>query len=436
MAKGRDPAKHSKKDPAKPTRAKAARPDAATLDPTLADLLNPAIGQGRAGVGSQTGIERIPSPLVGEGGVGGREVVRHPSMGAKSPSTHAQNLPPPTPTPNPSPTSLHPGARTRDPDGGGEQRPSGLQPPSDNSFDRRADFANAHRARASVARGFGEPPQQGYVGKTPVPPGELDPDLARALGIDEQDGEPEENPRNVITPDMDPAHLRLARSGRGEIGTVAGLASQQSLDRLLREGRAEFREYDGANKIWTPHRPPRPEKSEGGRRLVIKSEFDPKGDQPQAIADLVEGVKRNDRTQVLLGVTGSGKTFTMANVLEETQRPALILAPNKTLAAQLYGEFRNFFPDNAVEYFVSYYDYYQPEAYIPRTDTYIEKDSSINEQIDRMRHSATRALLERDDVIIVASVSCIYGIGSVETYSAMTFSLKKGERVDQRALLA
>ena len=247
---------------------------------------------------------------------------------------------------------------------------------------------------------------------------------------------PEENARNVITPDMGPAHLRLARSASREIGTVAGLASQQSLDQLLREGRAEFREYDGANKIWVPHRPPRPEKSEGGRPLVIKSDFDPKGDQPQAIADLVEGVRRNDRSQVLLGVTGSGKTFTMAKVIEETQRPALILAPNKTLAAQLYGEFKNFFPDNAVEYFVSYYDYYQPEAYIPRTDTYIEKDSSINEQIDRMRHSATRALLERDDVVIVASVSCIYGIGSVETYSAMTFSLKKGERIDQRALLA
>ena len=139
---------------------------------------------------------------------------------------------------------------------------------------------------------------------------------------------------------------------------------------------------------------------------------------------------------MLLGVTGSGKTFTMAKVIEATQRPALILAPNKTLAAQLYGEFKSFFPDNAVEYFVSYYDYYQPEAYIPRTDTYIEKDSSINEQIDRMRHAATRALLERDDVIIVASVSCIYGIGSVETYSAMTFSLKRGDKVAQRRLMA
>ena len=188
--------------------------------------------------------------------------------------------------------------------------------------------------------------------------------------------------------------------------------------------------------MWTPHRPPRPEKSEGGVRFEIKSEYEPKGDQPIAIKELVEGIDRNDRTQVLLGVTGSGKTYTMAKVIEATQRPALILAPNKTLAAQLYGEFKSFFPDNAVEYFVSYYDYYQPEAYVPRTDTYIEKDSSINEQIDRMRHSATRALLERDDVIIVASVSCIYGIGSVETYTAMTFSLKRNERIDQRQIIA
>src|SRR5476651_2665971 len=185
-----------------------------------------------------------------------------------------------------------------------------------------------------------------------------------------------------------------------------------------------------------PHRPPRPEKSEGGRKFVIKSDFEPKGDQPVAIRELVEGVRRSDRTQVLLGVTGSGKTFTMAKVIEATQRPALILAPNKTLAAQLYGEFRSFFPDNAVEYFVSYYDYYQPEAYVPRTDTYIEKESSINEQIDRMRHSATRSLLERDDVIIVASVSCIYGIGSVETYSAMTFTLTQGGTISQRQLMA
>jgi excinuclease ABC subunit B len=192
----------------------------------------------------------------------------------------------------------------------------------------------------------------------------------------------------------------------------------------------------GEAAAFTPHRPARPDKTEGGVPLRIETELEPKGDQPQAIAELVAQVDAHERDQVLLGVTGSGKTFTMAKVIEATQRPALVLAPNKTLAAQLYGEFRSFFPDNAVEYFVSYYDYYQPEAYIPRTDTYIEKDSSINEQIDRMRHAATRALIERDDVIIVASVSCIYGIGSVETYTAMTFSLKRGDKVEQRQLIA
>jgi excinuclease ABC subunit B len=370
----RDPAKHSKKDPAKPTRAKASRPEMPALDPSLAEILNPAIGQGRAGLGAQTGSPAAP----------------------------------------------------------GES--TGLKPPPDNSWDRRADFANAHRARASVAQGFGEAPQQGYVGKTPVPPGELDPDLARALGIEETDGDsaPPAESDELPSP-LAPTRLsRTVSPLPGDPSSFGSAASQQSLDRLLREGRDEFRE----RQLWTPHRPPRPEKSEGGRRFVIKSDFEPKGDQPTAIADLVEGVRRNDRTQVLLGVTGSGKTFTAAKVIEATQRPALVLAPNKTLAAQLYGEFKNFFPNNAVEYFVSYYDYYQPEAYIPRTDTYIEKDSSINEQIDRMRHSATRALLERDDVVIVASVSCIYGIGSVETYSAMTFTIKRGERLNQRQLIA
>lgn len=176
-------------------------------------------------------------------------------------------------------------------------------------------------------------------------------------------------------------------------------------------------------------------KLEGGRRFVMQSEFQPAGDQPTAIAELVSGVEEGERDQVLLGATGTGKTFTMAKVIERTQRPAIILAPNKTLAAQLYGEFKGFFPDNAVEYFVSYYDYYQPEAYVARSDTYIEKESQINEAIDRMRHSATRALLERDDVIIVASVSCIYGIGSVETYSAMTQDMVVGDSYDQREFL-
>ncbi|MDC3099749.1 excinuclease ABC subunit UvrB [Candidatus Pelagibacter sp.] len=166
-------------------------------------------------------------------------------------------------------------------------------------------------------------------------------------------------------------------------------------------------------------------KLEGGKKFKIKSDFKPAGDQPQAIKRLVKSAKKGEFNQVLLGVTGSGKTFTMAKVIEETNRPALILAPNKTLAAQLYGEMKTFFPDNAVEYFVSYYDYYTPEAYVPRSDTYIEKEASINEQIDRMRHSATRSLLERDDVLIVASVSCIYGLGSVEAYSKMTLTLQK-----------
>ena len=175
---------------------------------------------------------------------------------------------------------------------------------------------------------------------------------------------------------------------------------------------------------------------EAGKKFALQSDFKPAGDQPQAIAALVEGFRNHERDQVLLGVTGSGKTFTMAQIIQILQRPAIVLAPNKTLAAQLYGEMKSFFPDNAVEYFVSYYDYYQPEAYVPRTDTFIEKEAMINEQIDRMRHAATRALLERDDVIIVASVSCIYGIGSVETYATMVAELAKGQMIGRQALLA
>ncbi len=209
-------------------------------------------------------------------------------------------------------------------------------------------------------------------------------------------------------------------------------ATVEALSELISKGNPLIKN----GEEWIPHRPARPVKSDGGKPIKMVTEFTPSGDQPTAIKDLVEGItgrpytiegsgaenadavsqEQTDlaQTQVLLGVTGSGKTFTMGKVIEATQRPALILAPNKTLAAQLYGEMKSFFPDNAVEYFVSYYDYYQPEAYVPRSDTYIEKESSVNEQIDRMRHSATRSLLERDDVIIVASVSCIYGIGSVK----------------------
>ena len=177
-------------------------------------------------------------------------------------------------------------------------------------------------------------------------------------------------------------------------------------------------------------------KLEGGQKFVLKSPFEPAGDQPVAINELVQGLADGEQNQVLLGATGTGKTFTMAKIIEQTQRPAIILAPNKTLAAQLFGEFKNFFPDNSVQYFVSFYDYYQPEAYVARSDTYIEKESQINEQIDRMRHAATRSLLERDDVIIVASVSCIYGIGSVETYGAMTQDLISGNEYSQRQVMA
>jgi excinuclease ABC subunit B len=394
MAKSPDKPKKPR-DYARPTRSKASRPDVKPLEPALAKLLNPALEQGTAGIGAQTGI----------------------------------------------------------------------QPPADNSFDRRADFSNAHKARRSTPKGFDEAPQRGYVARGPLLGPELsqsrdsgaaldiNAELRKALGygsdpskalIGDVHGEQDEADSLLPSPSggssaTSPLQGEVKSRRRGgndntvELarGVTGSSASMHALERLLREGRPEF-----SDKAWLPHRPPRPEKSEGGVRFELKSPMQPKGDQPAAIKDLVEGARRNDRTQVLLGVTGSGKTFTMAKVIEATQRPALILAPNKTLAAQLYGEFKSFFPDNAVEYFVSYYDYYQPEAYIPRTDTYIEKDSSINEQIDRMRHSATRALLERDDVIIVASVSCIYGIGSVETYSAMTFSIKRGEKIDQRRLIA
>ncbi|HJE25403.1 MAG TPA: excinuclease ABC subunit UvrB [Methylorubrum populi] len=272
------------------------------------------------------------------------------------------------------------------------------------------------KASERIARdGFAEAPQAGFaIGDA----AEVDPRLAQALGL--------------TPPEDGPAPEGAGQDDAPSLATEGVSATVEALEKLLTEGNPLFKN----GEAWVPHRPERPAKSEGGVKFTLKSDFTPAGDQPRAIAELVEGVKTAERDQVLLGVTGSGKTFTMAKVIEETQRPALILAPNKTLAAQLYGEFKSFFPDNAVEYFVSYYDYYQPEAYVPRSDTFIEKESSINEQIDRMRHSATRALLERDDVIIVASVSCIYGIGSVETYTAMSFTVSLGERIEQRQLIA
>jgi excinuclease ABC subunit B len=306
----------------------------------------------------------------------------------------------------------------------------------------------------SRGKGFGEMPQAGYEA---APVEATNPVLAKALGLKPEPPPSRRRtreteaasyadiagakPRRVMQGNVAPALPDEIRMGGGLDGiseadthtsTLGVQATADALKALLETGNPLFKD----EKLWVPHRPERPAKSEGGIAFRMQAPFEPKGDQPNAIAELVGGVQANERDQVLLGVTGSGKTFTMAKIIEETQRPALILAPNKTLAAQLYSEFKSFFPDNAVEYFVSYYDYYQPEAYVPRTDTYIATESTINEEIDRMRHAATRSLLERDDVIIVASVSCIYGIGSVETYTAMSFSVEVGERIEQRQLIA
>jgi excinuclease ABC subunit B len=288
--------------------------------------------------------------------------------------------------------------------------------------------------------GFGEVPQASFDAGTIEA---LDPELAKSLGLEAAPTNTRRwgGAKGTFTREemLASKPTKVAQgnvvkddSENDELKSSAGVkATQDALDALLLAGDPSFR----GKVTWEPHRPERPVKSEGGIKFKLQSPFEPKGDQPRAIADLVAGVNARERDQVLLGVTGSGKTFTMAQVIQATQRPAVILAPNKTLAAQLYSEFKSFFPENAVEYFVSYYDYYQPEAYVPRSDTYIAKESSVNEQIDRMRHAATRALMERDDVIIVASVSCIYGIGSVETYTAMTFSITVGERIDQRQLI-
>ncbi len=389
------------------------------IGPALAELLNPAINRGDAGLGSGTGLQPPPDNSWDRrsGGEAAAHRARASTRGtsedvAKRDASLTSSASRGSPPPNPPPQAGE-GSRRLAPHADGKDFPAESQPASPLPL-----AGEGQGGGASTRQGFDEAPQANYGTAATIPA--LDPELAKQLGF--------------TTEEEDAA--ALARPPRNKMEALGVAATADALESLIREGRPEFKGEDGQVKIWTPHRPPRPEKSEGGVRFVIKSEYEPKGDQPTAIKELVEGISRQDRTQVLLGVTGSGKTYTMAKVIEGTQRPAIILAPNKTLAAQLYGEFKSFFPDNAVEYFVSYYDYYQPEAYVPRTDTYIEKDSSINEQIDRMRHSATRALLERDDVIIVASVSCIYGIGSVETYTAMTFALKKGERIDQRQLIA
>jgi excinuclease ABC subunit B len=366
------------RDPARPTNAKASKPELKPLDGYLADLLNPAINRGTAGPGTAA------SDAVGFGEATQAGFDAGPVTGVAPGLARSFGLP------------------TAD----GAQR-SRITGPGKRHGEAKVYGKTDHAEKPDSAARKG-----------------------RKWGVDDT---------SVTYDDVVGQAPRRVRQGNVSADPEAEMEAQtaasvtaEALAARLRDGSP----FIDPGRPWTPHRPPRPDKSEGGIPFAIKSEFTPAGDQPTAIADLVDGVRRQERDQVLLGVTGSGKTFTMAKVIEETQRPALVLAPNKTLAAQLYGEFKSFFPDNAVEYFVSYYDYYQPEAYVPRSDTYIEKESSINEQIDRMRHAATRALLERDDVIIVASVSCIYGIGSVETYTAMTFSMKVGEQVEQRQLLA
>ncbi|MGJ5201001.1 excinuclease ABC subunit UvrB [Bradyrhizobium sp. HKCCYLRH1030] len=437
------------KKPGRTPKSKAHRPDVQPIAPALAELLNPAINRGESGIGSSTGLKPPPdnswdrrsggeaaahrarastrgkSAEVAARDTSDRPIPLRPNpqpVGGRSSSNNDPSHGPPPPNP---PPHAGEGSRRQAPRAGAsddaETAPLASPPPRAGEGQGGGLPPQHHPLGAddaASASGLTEAPQANYGTAATIPT--LDPELARQLGL----------------PTAEDDEEALARPPRNKMEALGVKATAEALESLIREGRPEFRKDDGSVKVWTPHRPPRPEKSEGGVRFEIKSAYEPKGDQPQAIKELVEGIARNDRTQVLLGVTGSGKTYTMAKVIEATQRPAIILAPNKTLAAQLYGEFKSFFPDNAVEYFVSYYDYYQPEAYVPRTDTYIEKDSSINEQIDRMRHAATRALLERDDVIIVASVSCIYGIGSVETYTAMTFALKKGERIDQRQLIA
>src|SRR5260221_2431418 len=380
------PKKPGKTPKSKAPNSKASRPDVQPIGPALAELLNPAINRGESGLGSGTGLQPPPDNSWDRRASG--EAAAHR---ARASTRGTQD-----------------DVAKRDAVGGATDTPPAGYP---------SPRPSPARGEGEEKRGFDEAPEATYATSATIRT--LDPELANQLGS--------------TTEEEDAA--ALARPPRNKMEALGVAATADALEALIRDGRQEFKGEDGQLKVWTPHRPPRPEKSEGGVRFVIKSDYEPKGDQPTAIADLVEGIQRNDRTQVLLGVTGSGKTYTMAKVIEATQRPAIILAPNKTLAAQLYGEFKSFFPDNAVEYFVSYYDYYQPEAYVPRTDTYIEKDSSINEQIDRMRHSATRALLERDDVITVPSVSCIYGIGPLENYQSMTFRLHKGQKVDRSTLL-
>src|SRR6266851_4053479 len=345
MANNPDHPKKPVKTPkSKAPNSKASRPDVQPIGPALAELLNPAINRGDAGLGSGTGLQPPPDNSWDRraGGEAAAHRARASTRGtsgdvakrdASVTPTSSLGSPPPNPPPQAGEGS---GRHAQQPER--SDRAQAAQPASPLPL-----AGEGQGGGASDSRGFDEAPQANYGTAATIPA--LDPELAKQLGF--------------TTEEEDAA--ALARPPRNKMEALGVAATADALENLIRDGRPEFKGEDGQLKIWTPHRPPRPEKSEGGQRFVIKSEYEPKGDQPTAIAELVEGIRRNDRTQVLLGVTGSGKTYTMAKVIEATQRPAIILAPNKTLAAQLYGEFKSFFPDNAVEYFVSYYDYYQPE---------------------------------------------------------------------------
>ncbi len=325
MAKNPD---HPKK-PGKTPKSKAHRPDVQPIGPALAELLNPAINRGDAGLGSGTGLQPPPDNSWDRraGGEAAAHRARASTRGtsgdvAKRDASSRRPRRVGSPPPQPSPTR-----------GEGAEKQAAIA--RREAPHRRDSQSDARKMRAASARRRNvnsRPPISAPSATIPA----LDPELAKQLGF--------------TTEEEDAA--AMARPPRNKMEALGVAATADALENLIREGRPEFKGEDGQLKIWTPHRPPRPEKSEGGQRFVIKSEYEPKGDQPTAIAELVEGITRNDRTQVLLGVTGSGKTYTMAKVIEATQRPAIILAPNKTLAAQLYGEFKSFFPDNAVEYFV------------------------------------------------------------------------------------
>ncbi|MDP3074544.1 DEAD/DEAH box helicase family protein, partial [Bradyrhizobium sp.] len=342
------PKKPSKTPKSRVQGSKASRPDVQPIGPALAKLLNPAINRGDAGMGSGTGLRPPPdnSKDRRSGGEAALHRARASTRGtsddvAKRDASVSRQTSVAAPPPNPPPQAGE-GSTRHLPGANGRNNAADAQPASPLPL-----AGEGQGGGASAIRGFDEAPPANYGTAATIPT--LDPELAKQLGF--------------TTEEEDLA--ALARPPRNKMEALGVAATADALESLIRDGRPEFKGEDGQVKIWTPHRPPRPDKSEGGVRFVIKSEYEPKGDQPTAIRELVEGIARNDRTQVLLGVTGSGKTYTMAKVIEATQRPAIILAPNKTLAAQLYGEFKSFFPDNAVEYFVSYYDYYQPEAYVP-----------------------------------------------------------------------